>query len=41
LCQFAAQARRLPDLTLEAPMPLVQYIKRRIYYCKLRLGQAR
>ena len=40
LCQFAAEARRLPDLTVKAPIPVVQYIKRRIYYCRLWLGQA-
>jgi len=40
LCQFAADARRLPNLTVKVPIPMVQYIKRRIFYYKLWLGQA-
>jgi hypothetical protein len=40
LCQFAADARRLPNLTVKVPIQMVQYIKRRIFYYKLWLGQA-
>jgi hypothetical protein len=40
LCHFAADARRLPNLTVKVEIPMVQYIKRRIFYCRLWLGQA-
>jgi hypothetical protein len=40
LCQFAADARRLPNLTIKVPSPVVQSIKRRIFYYRLWLGQA-
>jgi hypothetical protein len=40
LCYFAAQARRLPNLVVRVPMPMIQAIKRRIFYYKLWLGQA-
>lgn len=40
LCEFAAGARRLPNLTVKVPIPIVQFIKRRIFYWRLRLGQA-
>jgi len=40
LCQFAAEARRLPNLAVRVPMPMVQSIKHRIFYYKLWLGQA-
>jgi Methyltransferase domain len=40
LCAFAAQARRLPDLTVKVPAPMVQSLKRRIFYYRLWLGQA-
>jgi len=40
LCEFAAEARRLPNLTLRAPTPMVQSLKRRIFYYRLWLGQA-
>ncbi len=40
LCQFATGARRLPDLTVKVPLPMLQYIKRQIFYCRLRLGSA-
>jgi hypothetical protein len=40
LCHFAADARRLPNLTVKAPIPIVQSIKRRIFYYRLWLGQA-
>jgi hypothetical protein len=40
LCEFAAEARRLPNLTLRAPTPIVQSLKRRIFYYRLWLGQA-
>jgi hypothetical protein len=40
LCQFAAKARRLPNLTVKLPIPMVQSIKRRIFYYRLWMGQA-
>jgi len=40
LCEFAAQARRLPNLTLRVPTPVVQSLKRRIFYYRLWLGHA-
>jgi len=40
LCEFAAEARRLPNLTVKVPTPMVQSIKRRIFYYRLWLGQA-
>jgi hypothetical protein len=40
LCQFAMEARRLPHLTVKAPIPVLQYVKHQIYYCRLWLGQA-
>jgi hypothetical protein len=40
LCQFAAGARRLPNLTVKVPVPMFQSIKRRIFYYRLWLGQA-
>lgn len=40
LCAFATDARRLPNLTVKVPMPIVQHLKRRIFFCKLWLGQA-
>jgi len=40
LCHFAEDARRLPSLTVKVPIPVVQYVKLRILYCRLWLGQA-
>jgi hypothetical protein len=40
LCEFADKARRLPNLTVKVPAPMVQSIKRRIFYYRLWLGQA-
>jgi hypothetical protein len=40
LCEFAAEARRLPRLTVKTPMPMAQSIKRRIFYYRQWLGQA-
>ena len=40
LCEFAAEARRLPDLTVKVAIPLTQSLKRRIFYYKLWMGQA-
>jgi hypothetical protein len=40
LCDFAAEARRLPSLTVRVPIPIGQSIKRRIFYWRLWLGQA-
>jgi hypothetical protein len=41
LCDFAANARRLPKLTLKVPLPPFQLIKRRIFYGRLALGLGR
>jgi methyltransferase family protein len=40
LCAFATRARRLPALTVRVPAPIVQSLKRRIFYYRLWLGQA-
>ena len=40
LCRFATDARRLPNLTVKVPMPMLKSIKKRIFYCRLWLGQA-
>jgi hypothetical protein len=40
LCEFAAEARRLPRLTVKAPIPMAQSIRRRIFYYRQWLGQA-
>jgi len=40
LCAFATQARRLPNLTVKMPAPMVESLKRRIFYYRLWLGQA-
>jgi hypothetical protein len=40
LCTFAAEARRLPDLTVKVRTPMVQSLKRRIFYYRLWMGQA-
>lgn len=40
LCEFADEARRLPNLTVKVSTPMVQSIKRRIFYYRLWLGQA-
>jgi hypothetical protein len=40
LCEFAAEARCLLDLTVKVPSPMVQSIKRRIFYYRLWIGQA-
>ena len=40
ICEFAAEARRLPDLTVKVPTPIVQSIKRRIFYYRLWFGHA-
>jgi len=40
LCVFASEARRLPNLTVKIPAPMLQSIKRRIFYYRLWLGQA-
>jgi len=40
LCEFADKARRLPNLTVKVPTPMVQSIKQRIFYYRLWLGQA-
>jgi hypothetical protein len=40
LCEFADEARRLPNLMVKVPTPMVQSIKRRIFYYRLWLGQA-
>jgi hypothetical protein len=40
LCAFADEARLLPNLTVKVPTPMVQSIKRRIFYYRLWLGQA-
>jgi hypothetical protein len=40
LCQFAAEARRLPRLTVKARIPMAQSIRRRIFYYRQWLGQA-
>jgi hypothetical protein len=40
LCEFAVEARRLPNLTVKVPIPMVQSIKRRVFYYRLWLGQA-
>ncbi len=40
LCEFAAEARRLPDLTVKVPIPMMQSLKRRIFYYRLWMGQA-
>jgi hypothetical protein len=40
LSQFAAEARRLPKLTVKVEEPMVQTLKRRIFYYRLWLGQA-
>jgi hypothetical protein len=40
LCAFASEARRSPNLTAKLPNPIVQSLKRRIFYYKLWFGQA-
>jgi hypothetical protein len=40
LCEFAAEARRLPNLTVKVSTPIVQSLKRRIFYYRLWMGQA-
>jgi hypothetical protein len=40
LCEFVVEARRLPNLTVKVPIPMVQSIKRRIFYYRLWMGQA-
>jgi hypothetical protein len=40
LCEFAAEARRLPNLTVKVPIRMVQSIKRRIFHYRLWMGQA-
>jgi hypothetical protein len=40
LCEFATEARRLPNLTVKVPIPMIQSIKRRVFYYRLWLGQA-
>jgi hypothetical protein len=40
LCEFAAEARRLPNLTVRVPIPMIQSIKRRVFYYRLWFGQA-
>jgi hypothetical protein len=40
LCEFATEARRLPNLTVKVPTPLTQSLKRQIFYYKLWMGQA-
>ncbi len=40
LCAFAAEARRLPDLTVKVRTPMVQALKRRIFYYRMWMGQA-
>jgi hypothetical protein len=40
LREFADEARRLPNLTVKVPTPMVESIKRRIFYYRLWLGQA-
>lgn len=39
LCDFAASARRLPNLTVNVPTPLLQLVKRRYFYLRLALGR--
>jgi hypothetical protein len=39
LCEFAAEARRLPNLTVKVSAPMAQSFKRRIFYCRLWMGQ--
>ena len=41
LCDFASNARRLPNLTVRVPMPFLQRLKRHIYYTRLGLGHGR
>jgi len=40
LCEFAAEARRLPNLTVKLAVPMAQSLKRRIFYYRLWMGQA-
>ncbi|MGA2097019.1 MAG: methyltransferase domain-containing protein [Candidatus Acidiferrum sp.] len=40
LCAFAAEARRLPNLTVKVRTPMVQSLKRRVFYYRLWMGQA-
>jgi hypothetical protein len=40
LCEFAAEARCLPNLTAKVPSPMVLSLKRRIFYYRLWLGHA-
>jgi hypothetical protein len=39
LCAFAAEARRLPDLRVRVPMPLVKRLKRHVLYHRLSRGR--
>jgi len=39
LCDFAASARRIPDLTIDVSMPLMARIKRHVYYRRLARGR--
>ncbi|MGB2621964.1 MAG: hypothetical protein WA857_16730 [Candidatus Acidiferrum sp.] len=39
LCDYAAEARRLPNLTVKVRAPIVQSLKRRIFYYRLWMGQ--
>jgi len=39
LCEFAAEARRLPNLTVKVSAPMAQSLKRRIFYYRLWMGQ--
>jgi hypothetical protein len=40
LCEFAAETRCLPGLTVKVRAPMVQSLKRRIFYYRLWMGQA-
>ncbi len=39
LCEFARQARALPELTVRVPMPLAARVKRHVLYHKLASGR--
>jgi len=39
LCDFAASARRLPDLTVKVHTSLLQMLKRHIYWTRLKMGR--
>jgi hypothetical protein len=39
LCNFAREARSLPELTVKVPMPLITRIKRHVLYRRLSRGQ--